>query len=429
MINEKQRGQFVKLGWASALAGSLYLTASLVQINPGLLDPRQTVGWSQPLVVPQPVVLLEKTDPKSLATFTYRENPTRTGVYEKGELPFRLKEKWRTQALNLGIHGASKSSPAVDDTGVYVGADTGWFYAFNHNGSLKWKFFTFDPTLGVHGTALLDEENVYFGSYNGRFYSLRKADGRLAWVTLLADAIGSSPVSEGDFLYVSAETGSSRLGVLYKLRKSTGETVWYSHWLPDQIHSSPTLDFKHRQVFVGCNDGNYYVFNMDSGKMIRKIYLGGEIKGTGLLLEDTIYVSSWAQKLFAIDTASGQILWAAPLSGRSQSSPTYVKGKDLLVIAASGRSHLHGIERATGKLRWTKPIKSFGMFSPITATAAKNQYVWSLCDKNVLCSLKADTGEVLSEVAISNPFTGVPTPYKNFLYISVNEGPLVKFGP
>ena len=55
--------------------------------------------------------------------------------------------------INGSLHGASKATPAVDKTGIYIGSDDGWFYKINHKGKMIWKTFFAKARMGVHGTS------------------------------------------------------------------------------------------------------------------------------------------------------------------------------------------------------------------------------------------------------------------------------------
>ena len=48
----------------------------------------------------------------------YRHTPNRDGVSQLGRPPANLSIQQQIRPLNAGIHGASKSSPAVDDSGI-----------------------------------------------------------------------------------------------------------------------------------------------------------------------------------------------------------------------------------------------------------------------------------------------------------------------
>ena len=363
-------------------------------------------------------------------TFTYRQNERRDGVAVGELLPLKIHRLWQSEPINRGIHGASKSSPAVDASGVYVGSDSAWFYHFDSHGNVVWKFHADDADRGIHGTALLDSERVIFGAYNGNLYCLRKTDGHLLWMTRLLDAIGTSPVANGNDLYVSAESRHLR-GQIFKLKRDTGEVIWQSPLVPEQVHSSPTLNLERGSVTLGANDGRYYSFRMDTGALEWSVNLGGPIKGTGLLRNGILYVTSWGRNLVAINPSNGRKLWSASLPGRSQSSPVDVPGADVLVVSSHDVGSVNGVRPSDGKILWQIKAKEVeGMNSGVSVRAAKNgkYYVWTICEGTTLCALEPKTGKVLAKYELNQLLTGVPAIFDGKLYLALDKGSVSQWG-
>lgn len=70
----------------------------------------------------------------------YRGNEERQG-WVHGDLAENYTEVWRFPHFNNQIHIAAKGSPVADETGIYVGSDMGWFYCFDFDGKIKWRFY------------------------------------------------------------------------------------------------------------------------------------------------------------------------------------------------------------------------------------------------------------------------------------------------
>ncbi len=369
-------------------------------------------------------------------TFTYRENAQHTGVAKSLYLSPNLKEVWRTEKINIGVHGASKSSPAIDATGIYVGADSGWFYKFDHDGKVVWKFRADRSARGIHGTAALDADYVYFGAYNGRFYCLRKTDGALVWFTQLMDAIGSSPVIDQEFIYVSSERGSVLDGYLFKLDRKTGRTIWYTINFGEQVHSSPALSMDRRLIFVGANNGYLFAFHAADGSLAWRTDVGGAVKGTPLVHNGSVYVTTWGQEMVAVSFTSGIKLWSAKFASKSQSSPTYVEGLNQIVVGTSAEaSRLYGISLTKKQIVWEKELKDphsrLVMGSGVTAIdpKSKREFVIIPCGKSVVCAIDPIQGKTISEVDVQGIMTSVPSVFDGAVYVALDEGAVVKIAP
>jgi outer membrane protein assembly factor BamB len=143
----------------------------------------------------------------------YRLEPRHRGISPQGtKVDSTLSFSWKTEPLNIGSYPASRSSPAVDETAIYIGADDGQLYALNReDGSTLWTFKTrrYEVEMakkakrerkakrakktkkvkkakrardyenhGIHGTPAFDHEYVYIGDYSGWIYALdKKLDG------------------------------------------------------------------------------------------------------------------------------------------------------------------------------------------------------------------------------------------------------------
>jgi outer membrane protein assembly factor BamB len=247
-------------------------------------------------------------------TFQYRRSVARTGVDEaKTSAPLpelgALRVEWSKPGMNIGVHDASKSSPAVDDSGVYVGTDSGWIAAFEHDGRLRWKMHVSSAERGVHATAALDERRLYIGASNGTFYALDKASGDLAWAVRLGDAIGSSAAVDGDAIYVSVETFRPLDGYVAKLERRTGRVLWRSAWLGEPSQSSPTIDRDAGLVLIGSNDGRFRALHAADGSQAWSIATRGPVKDTAALVDGHVYFTSMKGVLYAADAHSGHVEW------------------------------------------------------------------------------------------------------------------------
>lgn len=410
------------------------LTALVLAKNPSLLNPEL---YEQSYALDDfhraPFVLrAEQIQNLDDSTFTYRENIHRTGQSTL-LTSLSIKEVWQSEQLNFGIHTASKSSPAMDESGIYVGSDTGWIYAYNHDGSLRWQFLTTGAPQGVHGSATLDEHYVYIGSYNGRLYCLKKDTGDLVWSTLLADAIGDVPAIHGDALYVAAEYMNPREGLLYKIDRKTGSIVWRSEYFKEQVHSSPTLDPDNDRVFVGTNNSDVRAFSMSTGASIWSFLASGPIKGTAAFHQGALYFTAWGEKAFKLDSGSGALIWEADLENSSQSSPALIPEYDIMVyLSHRENSHIYGTKMSTGKIVWKFPLKGNmeALGSPV-ALRLKNSpnewIVWSQCFARTLCAINPKNGNILKTVSLPGELTSVPSFDKKGFVVSLNYGGLVRY--
>jgi outer membrane protein assembly factor BamB len=369
------------------------------------------VPWSQ---------AVGEVKPTGEITSMFRGNHERTGHvtgdpkrYADLELLFRVPNG------NIGVHSASKASPALDESGVYVGGDSGWFYAYEWSGALRWKFHVAGAERGIHGTAALDADSVYLGAYNGRLYRLGKQSGAPIWTIDLGDALGASPaLLEGD-LYANVEIGMPN-GYLAKLAREDGHLAWTSKLFGEQSHASPTLDPKSNTVYAGYNDQFFRALDSKSGALRWAIHTEGPIKSTAAILGDALFFTSWDQGLYAVHRTDGHLLWRAPLRAKSRSSPAaWEELGAILVLDESGALHL--LDAKTGASRWERTFEN-NLRASASATIVGNgaaSVAIVPCGVSRICIVDSE-GTVVNEVPTKAAVTGMVVPFKDRLCLSEN---------
>jgi outer membrane protein assembly factor BamB len=331
--------------------------------------------------------------------------------------------------VNRGIHTASKSSPAVDESGIYVGADDGWFYRFGWGGETRWKFRAPQAEFGFHATAALDQKLVYVGAYNGFFYALRKADGGVHWSIRLGVAIGASAAVTSDAIYVAVETADPN-GFVVKLARRDGRLLWASAGLGEQPHSSPALDEAGGRLFVGDNSGMLSALDLATGVIRWRTPLGGAIKATPLWVDGRVFVSSWAGKFYALDASSGRVLWERRLidgesaprliadrkrAEREMGSAVAVPGGFVVVGARDGT--LRAFASVDGKPAWTYQL---GYGRVMASGRLVGGELWYPCGETALCRLDAERGRLVERWPLSAGLSGEPVFWQGQVAVSLD---------
>jgi outer membrane protein assembly factor BamB len=386
-------------------------------------------------VIPAPYTAKE-SDLSELgtATFFFRQSLERDGanrtdrVSTDSKRQVVIKENW-----NVGVHAASKASPAVDETGIYVGSDSGWFTAFNHDGSVRWRHYAADASKGIHSTAALDQTTVYYGTYAGDVFAVEKMSGKMRWMVRIGETIGSSPVVFEDSIIVAVEVNKKANGYIARLNRRNGKAIWRSNSFGDQSHSSPTIDLKNRLVLLGSNNNMFFAFNLDTGALVWSKAIDGKVKSTSAVVRGRVHFSTWGGSLYALDVKTGAEAWKTALENKSQSSPTYIPDADMFVLGSgeNGNGKIFGIDRDSGKILWQLPQPSSNskMGSALSVQNSEKYIVWISCNGKSLCALDPRSGKVLSEYKLSGFLTGMPIAFHGALYVALDESSLLKLEP
>ena len=287
----------------------------------------------------------------------FREDDNKRGIISD-QLNFKGQIRHLFGKINGSLHGASKATPAVDESGVYVGSDAGWFYKLDHDGNLIWKTYFAKTAQGVHGTALLSKKYLWVGAYSGVLYCLKKQTGEIVWAIHLGDAIGASPSFYKGQIIVSVELVFPRaMGYVASVSAQDGSLNWKTPLTSAHIHSSVAIHTEKDYGVTGANNNFLFKIDLNSGKILWALQMKGDIKSTPLIYKNRIYVSNWGNQ-FAAVSEDGKILWSKNIKSRSQSSPTLIPDKEYLIFSTHRKGQLFSVSAKDGTIVWEKEIEN-----------------------------------------------------------------------
>ncbi len=250
-----------------------------------------------------------------------------------------IRPQMRHYLYALNIDGSLRWKQKLNDTDaysptpiigngdfIYVIRLDGRYYAFDHDGTLKWKLDT--PTSNYIISAGLGlNEIFYYADTRGTWYALNK-DGTLQWSNYkisesyipYTSSIAISP--DGSTLYAAAPDST-----INAIDATTGNILWQLKLGYNLLYSSPMVD----------SDGNVYFILKEEGKgfLINSISPDGEIrwkseKGVGYMAsmcmdkDGNIYAYNGDLHLISFDY-DGKFRWQSPLiSGDIRQWPTSI---------------------------------------------------------------------------------------------------------
>lgn len=186
------------------------------------------------------------------------------------------------------------SSPALGKEGVvYFGSQNKTLYAVNADGSGRWTFKAGDK---INSSPALDAQGrIYFGCLDSRLYSVTP-EGDKYWEYLSGGPVRSSPVvGEDGTLFVGSDDGKLHAITPDGYKKWTFPTgAW--------IRSSPVVG-KDGETYISSYDKSVYCIDAN-GKKKWSVGTGAEISSSPALASGTLYIGSWDNKLYAIETGS-----------------------------------------------------------------------------------------------------------------------------
>jgi outer membrane protein assembly factor BamB len=251
-------------------------------------------------------------------------------------------------ACGTGTSTNSWPGLAADSDRVYL-AGGQYVYAVRlTDGTKVWQYpekagaglFYSSPVLTPDGQLLVGSS----GSDNA-LVSLDAATGQTKWTQpfVAGNHWVAPPLIAGNTIY-AADNG----GTLYALDLATGSKQWSTE-VGSSVWGAPATNGK--LVFVASLDHFLYAVDPQKQSVAWKLDLGGSAPGTVSMSSDggTLYVGSFAKKVFAVDAASGAVRWSADMKDWVWGAPT-LDGDS--VFAADIAGNVYSLGAPNGKNAW-----------------------------------------------------------------------------
>lgn len=312
------------------------------------------------------------------------------------------------------------STPLVVDKRLYVGTDSGWFYAFDTDNKKRlWRVKLEGP---VHGKSAFASDTVYVGDSKAFVYALDALTGGEKWRTHLDTEILASPLMLGARLYISDMSGR-----LYALDASSGAEIWHTESFDRTIgfsvrRASAPLDVN-GTIIVGTATGALIAYAQSDGQVAWVRQLGDrqsqvyDVDSSPLFAQGRLYASSADGMLFCLDPASGQVHWSVDAGGVDDL--LYRDGR----IYASGSGVLSAVDASLGNIIWQQDLKVPEISSP----AAGERYVVVTSTDEKLYIIDSDNGDVVYDRYVSRGTFGDPVVVDDRLFLLTNSSKLYSF--
>ncbi len=255
------------------------------------------------------------------------------GVVYIGDLGGWLNAVNASDGKKLWAHKANgeiKSSPVVVGDRVLIGSYDEFLYCLStRNGAVLWKFKTNGP---VHSTPSISNGMAFIAGCDEMFRAIRIADGKEVFNVSSGAYTGASPALRdgsaiyGTFdnqvlgvnlsqrkiawvyehperkfpFYSSAAVTSTRIVIggrdkLVHGLTPAGKAVW-TFATRARVESSPAI--AGGRVFVGSNDGRFYVLNLTNGAKLWEFDTGAPLSASPAIANGKIVIGSQDGRLY-----------------------------------------------------------------------------------------------------------------------------------
>ncbi len=245
---------------------------------------------------------------------------------------------------------------------------------------------------------------VYFGSYDGFFYAVDAASGKVAWKFR----------NPGERRFAATHLHGAI---------PAGETM------PDPFDvylSSPVV--WNGGVYFGSGDGNVYALDAMTGSLKWKFQTGDVVHSSPAIVDGKLYIGSWDSYFYALDAATGKESWRFKTEEDAeihnqvgiQSSATVADG---VVYFGCRDSNLYAVDAVTGRQRWSYSNKgSWVIGSPVVHNG---KVYFATSEPATFHILNAADGSPVNETDFQWPFFASPSIAGDTLYLAGQNGKLI----
>ncbi len=256
--------------------------------------------------------------------------------------------------------GKIYSTPAVSGNTLVVGCSDGKVYAMNtDNGDPVWDF---TANKSVVACPAIREGVVYIGASDGCFRALDLEDGHALWTYEGVEGhIVSTPVVD-DEQVVFGSWGRK----LYSLDPKTGAEQWI--WtVPRQsrMHSpAACVPIKTEgKIFVAVPDRMVYAVDAKTGELVFKVSGGRDAIGVS---EDgkTIFSKTMFHKTYAINTDGPEKIWEVENGTGYEIGPTALAERNGILFIPTDKGNLVALDAEDGSYLWAHKL-SIALINPL----------------------------------------------------------------
>lgn len=263
------------------------------------------------------------------------------------------------------------STPAIEGKCLVFGCADGYVYAIDsRNGKLKWKH---QASKSVLASPVIYDGKVFIGASDGVFRALDLKDGSTIWeYTSVEGFVECRPYVDGN--QVVFGTWANRL---YSLDPRDGSLQWTWKCVKPSRMYSPAAVWPVKsdgRIFIAVPDRCLYVLDAASGKELKRIEKSCR-ESVGISPDGgTVYCKSMWHKLSAIDARSLDLIWQVETGTGYDISPTSIACYGRKVIMPTDKGNIVAFD-SSGKRLWARKI-SIALVNPLqTWTTSDGSFI------------------------------------------------------
>lgn len=245
------------------------------------------------------------------------------------------------------------STPSLSDGTLVFGCADGYIYALDaKSGGLKWER---KAGKSVLGSPVVMDGKVFIGSSDGVFRALSLKDGSTVWEFAPVEGfVECKPFADKDQIVFGTWANK-----LYSLDPKDGSLQW--EWKcekPSRMYSPAAVwpVKSHGRIFIAVPDRCLYVLDAGSGKEVKRFARVAR-ESVGLSLDGgTVYCKSMWHTLTAVDAATLEIKWQVETGTGYDISPTSIGAAGNEVLMPTDKGNIVSFDSSTGERLWARKL-------------------------------------------------------------------------
>ncbi|MCD4847003.1 MAG: PQQ-binding-like beta-propeller repeat protein [Candidatus Aegiribacteria sp.] len=362
----------------------------------------------------------------------------------------RLNTDWYTYMANDNRTGYSESPAPHDNTILWTAPISGTYHEFV--------------------SPVIVNSRVYFASEEDEIaYCLSAATGEEIWrFENIGDEIDDAMHVKDNMVYLASDsiwcldalTGAKiwsfgdsfsrfsgppvphngRLFVdgnfVYSLDAATGDEIWKSS---DTLLSVSSMTAWNGLLFVSVpvprrwNEGSLYALDTSTGEIVWANKCGNIWDSSPVVADGTIYIGTMTGSLFAIDAATGTTVWESSQFTYIESTPAIHEGS---ILFGNLERSIYSVDRSNGDIQWEYEIPT-GDYLHGSPGVADGLVFWGDCQRMTVDSIATihavdiRSGTEVWSYDTCGGFNGIqssPAITDGVMYIAATDGNLYAFG-
>jgi len=328
----------------------------------------------------------------------------RNGFQNQANHPAEVRDLVNTESnraiKTISTGGLIWGTAVIDEKdNSYVGSSNKFFYSFDKNGKMRWKYQIYDRADSlIDSAAVLAKNNlVVVPGGDGFLHALNRDTGEQVWDF---KAHGASDESHQKGTTVNSFEGNVQLGpnnnlyagndngYLYAISPA-GSELW-NFKTNMMVWSSPAFDPNGKWMVFGSLDGHLYVLNPNTGALIDKVDIGYDVKSSPSIDKfGNIYFGSSNFIFYSYKLVGNKLVKNWEYSGAHGELYSSAAVKDNSVVFGSLEGAVYNLS-TSGKLKW-----KFMTYSPVASSPliTKDNVVLFGAKNGNLYSLDLESGE------------------------------------